>query len=306
MCERPPYLAAVLALALIFLPATIRAQSASIQASLQNKYKDKILILRGFPTGKSLSYEASGTPLGDPHPGQWTLDAFVRINSVTFDGQDLVLAGVRMVVGSQGKGFYFLTENSKKYKKEFGVEIHAKVGPVVSQEQILALMDKIFLTDRDSLLSFVPSYWQTCASAGLNEVNDPKYTACRFSAEMLAIPGVNAHADLRVLDQAHQTDSSQPGVVRHRGGVSPPRAISQPEPQFSDASRDLNWQGVVTMMLIVDENGNPGNIEILYPLGAGLDDEAVRAVSKWKFKPAQEEGHVPVAVQIAVQVDFHF
>jgi protein TonB len=38
--------------------------------------------------------------------------------------------------------------------------------------------------------------------------------------------------------------------------------------------------------------------------GRGLDEEAVKAVRTWKFKPAIKDGR-PVAVQIFVEVDFH-
>jgi TonB family protein len=60
----------------------------------------------------------------------------------------------------------------------------------------------------------------------------------------------------------------------------------------------------MTMGLIVDKDGLPKNIHILSPLGAGLDAKAVQAVENWKFQPAEKDGQ-PVAVQIAIEVDFH-
>jgi protein TonB len=39
------------------------------------------------------------------------------------------------------------------------------------------------------------------------------------------------------------------------------------------------------------------------PLGLGLDDKAIAAVSQWKFDPAQKDGK-PVAAAIGVQVEF--
>jgi TPR repeat protein len=36
----------------------------------------------------------------------------------------------------------------------------------------------------------------------------------------------------------------------------------------------------------------------------GLDEKAVEAVRSWKFEPARKDGN-PVALQIAVEVDFH-
>ena len=40
------------------------------------------------------------------------------------------------------------------------------------------------------------------------------------------------------------------------------------------------------------------------PLGAGLDEKSVEAVSTWKFDPAQKDGKaVPLAIK--VEVTFH-
>jgi protein TonB len=38
-------------------------------------------------------------------------------------------------------------------------------------------------------------------------------------------------------------------------------------------------------------------------LGMGLDEKAVEAVSRWRFRPATLNGQ-PVATKIAVEVDF--
>ena len=55
---------------------------------------------------------------------------------------------------------------------------------------------------------------------------------------------------------------------------------------------------------MVDTDGEPRNIRIAKPLGMGLDRKAVESVEKWRFDPAQRDGQ-PVAVEMAVQVDFH-
>ena len=57
------------------------------------------------------------------------------------------------------------------------------------------------------------------------------------------------------------------------------------------------------MDLIVDENGNPRNVHVIRPLGMGLDQKAVEAVSQYRFKPAMMKGK-PVAVRINVEVNF--
>jgi periplasmic protein TonB len=93
------------------------------------------------------------------------------------------------------------------------------------------------------------------------------------------------------------------GVFRVGGGVSAPRAISTPDPEYSEEARKAKYQGVVVLWLIVDQSGNPRDIKVARSLGMGLDQKAIEAVRKWKFEPAQKDGK-PVAVQINVEVNF--
>jgi TonB family protein len=60
--------------------------------------------------------------------------------------------------------------------------------------------------------------------------------------------------------------------------------------------------GLVT--LVVDANGNPQNPHVIRALGMGLDEKAVEAVRKYKFKPAMVDGKTPVSVRITVEVNF--
>jgi TonB family protein len=42
---------------------------------------------------------------------------------------------------------------------------------------------------------------------------------------------------------------------------------------------------------------------VIRPLGLGLDQKAIEAVEKWKFKPGMKDGK-PVAVQATIEVNF--
>jgi TonB family protein len=94
------------------------------------------------------------------------------------------------------------------------------------------------------------------------------------------------------------------GIFHVGGGVSPPRAIYAPEPEFSEEARKAKYQGVCTLGLVVGVDGRPTNIRVLSSLGMGLDEKAIEAVRNWKFEPAMKDGH-PVPVEIALEVDFH-
>jgi periplasmic protein TonB len=89
-----------------------------------------------------------------------------------------------------------------------------------------------------------------------------------------------------------------------RQGVTVPEVIYNPEPSFSDEARKAKAQGVVVLLLVVGKDGLPHGIRVGQSLGMGLDEKAMEAVGRWRFKPATLNGQ-PVATQIAVQVEFH-
>ncbi len=93
------------------------------------------------------------------------------------------------------------------------------------------------------------------------------------------------------------------GVFRVGGGVSAPRALNTPDPEYSEEARKAKYQGTVVLWLIVDPNGRPQQVKVARSLGMGLDQKAIEAVRKWTFEPAQKDGK-PVAVQINVEVNF--
>jgi TonB family protein len=93
------------------------------------------------------------------------------------------------------------------------------------------------------------------------------------------------------------------GVYRVGGGVTAPRAIYAPDPEFSEEARKSKYQGTVVLWLIVGPDGRTRNIRVQRTLGMGLDEKAVEAIRRWLFEPARKDG-VPVAVQINVEVNF--
>jgi protein TonB len=94
------------------------------------------------------------------------------------------------------------------------------------------------------------------------------------------------------------------GLERVGGRVSAPVAIFDPDPEFSDEARRAKYQGIVVVGLIVDAQGNPQNVHIVRALGMGLDEKAIEAVRKYKFRPAMRDGKTPVPVLVNIEVNF--
>ena len=93
------------------------------------------------------------------------------------------------------------------------------------------------------------------------------------------------------------------GVFAMSREITAPRAVYDPEPEYSDEARRVKHQGVVILSLVVDQQGRPRDIHVARSLGMGLDQKAIEAVSKWKFSPGVKDG-IPVAVRVNIEVSF--
>jgi TonB family protein len=109
--------------------------------------------------------------------------------------------------------------------------------------------------------------------------------------------------------EANQLTQTAPAPVFRPGGtganlVSAPHILSKVEPKYSEEARKKKLQGSIQLSLIVDATGMPTQIAVLRPLGMGLDENAVEAVSQWRFAPGTKNG-APVAVYAQVEVTLH-
>ena len=92
-------------------------------------------------------------------------------------------------------------------------------------------------------------------------------------------------------------------MFRVGGGVSAPLVLYKVEPDYSEEARKAKYDGAVVLQLIVDATGKAQSIRVTRSLGLGLDENAILAVNKWKFRPGYRNGQ-PVAVIATIEVNF--
>src|SRR5579884_3868113 len=110
----------------------------------------------------------------------------------------------------------------------------------------------------------------------------------------------------------HTADRAFPRHRRRHGrrtppvpcGVTSPRLIYGPEPEFSEEAREAKHQGTVVLQVVVGTDGRTHDIRVTQSLGMGLDEKAIEAIRGWKFEPSRKDG-VPVAVLVDIEVNFH-
>ena len=68
-------------------------------------------------------------------------------------------------------------------------------------------------------------------------------------------------------------------------------------------TRARKYSGTVMLSVIVDADGHARDIHVARSLGMGLDEKAIEAVEKWKFRPGMKGGQ-PVNVRATIEVNF--
>jgi protein TonB len=95
------------------------------------------------------------------------------------------------------------------------------------------------------------------------------------------------------------------GGTGGNGGISQPRVIYSPDPEFSEEARKAKYQGVVVLRVLVGSDGRVHNAQVARSLGMGLDEKALEAVRLWKFEPARAKDGKAVDVYASIEVNFH-
>jgi TonB family protein len=87
------------------------------------------------------------------------------------------------------------------------------------------------------------------------------------------------------------------------GAISSPQVITRVQAKYTDEARKIGVQGVVLLSAVIDESGKAQDIHVEHSIDPGLDQEAIKAVRRWRFRPGEQAGH-PVRVPVHVEITF--
>jgi TonB family protein len=158
------------------------------------------------------------------------------------------------------------------------------------------------------------------ASAGDALLDTAALGAIRESAPFARLPDIYRNKDLKLrlhfgYDQpatekaplcVGPVSGAHPGgYVLHTlgNGVTPPKEISHDNPEYTEEARRDRYISVVKMAGTVNPEGAFTDLCVLEAAGEGLDEQAMKAISTWRFQPAALQGE-PVAVRISVEMSF--
>lgn len=88
-------------------------------------------------------------------------------------------------------------------------------------------------------------------------------------------------------------------------GVSLPTVVKQAKAEYTLEAMDAHIEGIVGLETVVQSDGKVGEVNVVRSLDTtyGLDQQAVKSMKLWEFKPGEKDGK-PVAVRVRVQINF--
>ncbi|MBI5280970.1 MAG: energy transducer TonB [Candidatus Solibacter usitatus] len=108
---------------------------------------------------------------------------------------------------------------------------------------------------------------------------------------------------------------SAQGPYKIGDGVSAPVPVYKTEPAYTQEAKDARIEGSIVLGIVVTVEGKVSEVRVLKtrliqrdsgkeaPSDLGLQEQAIKAVVAWKFKPGTKDGK-PVAVAANVEMNF--
>jgi TonB family protein len=130
----------------------------------------------------------------------------------------------------------------------------------------------------------------------------------RFSIAFASVILLQMGGFLCAQESFPSQDSQPLKVCSHKNpppcADKPPVPIYTPDPEYSKEGKGAKVQGTVVLAAVVGTNGVAHDISVVRSLGYGLDEEAIKVLKTWRFKPAESLGK-PAPVQIQIEVAFY-
>jgi TonB family protein len=109
------------------------------------------------------------------------------------------------------------------------------------------------------------------------------------------------------IERSNSTPIAAHGDSPRRAGVNGnglPMCIYCPPPLYTNEARKAKISGSVVFQVTVTQDGRAVDVRVLKGMPFGMNEQAIKAVSKWKFKPAEGEDGKPASVLVPIEVTF--
>jgi len=75
------------------------------------------------------------------------------------------------------------------------------------------------------------------------------------------------------------------GTTEVGGNIKPPQKVKDVRPRYRQAWADANQEGTVLLQALIGTDGLVKSVEVVSPVQADMEEEAIAAVTQWEFTP---------------------
>jgi TonB family protein len=143
-------------------------------------------------------------------------------------------------------------------------------------------------------------------SVFLIAVVDPKKPLPRppeTNASRPTLPFPIVMQSARPADPATGEACTWPGGTLSGPGVTPPRGLYTPEPEYGEISRRSRVNGGARVVVEIGADGSVKRACLLDAVQPDLGEQAVKAVKSWRFQPARKDGEA-IPYTVTVETEF--
>jgi TonB family protein len=116
------------------------------------------------------------------------------------------------------------------------------------------------------------------------------------------MPNLTSAAGSWVLNFAELQTDEQLGRP-DTGDLAGPVPVRKVDPKYPQTLRNENVEGEVVLYAIIRRDGSVDSIQLLKGVEPELDQNAMEALTRWRFRPATRNG-APVELETVVHIPF--
>lgn len=142
--------------------------------------------------------------------------------------------------------------------------------------------------------------------------NAPAFTDIGLALDSSATDGIPVNIAPQVAAPTPEPLLEKPKVLTARTvgvekeePIQKAKILTRVRPSYTERARLSHVEGVVRLELMVDERGEVVGTRVLQGLGYGLDEAAVEAAKRFRFRPATKAGR-PVTAPFIIKIRFGF
>lgn len=296
-------------------PASIDPATGSdvTQDELRQALLNRHLLLRGLWLGDNLHFGLTGALTSASARGSFTL-CDVQIEKVRLTKKRVELEGVRYGIhfddvadwSQQAAAFDRIRITPKKKHLVIVIDRQVVVSPRKEKKR--------GRNERNEAVQPQTVAMSTASAPGAQTTNPATAAALlRADLDRIFAPGLDAQMIDAMPDywqyfynaqMKHQSmEPTDPNILHPGPGVTGPTLVHNVVPPSNDYAQHAQVVGVASYKVILGADGKPLAVAVYRPIGFGLDENAVAAIRKATFTPAQRDGK-PVASVIDMAVVF--